>query len=78
MGGIQIWFHSFLNSALDGRDWSDSRPGRSNLKKRITGTFRIGGQVGLRADPDALGKKYKSLTPTGKGNANPLIFQSVV
>jgi len=26
--GVAVWLHLFLTSALDGGEWSDSRPGR--------------------------------------------------
>jgi hypothetical protein len=27
-GGVEVQFHSFLTSAIDGHEWSDSRPSR--------------------------------------------------
>jgi hypothetical protein len=31
--GVEVQLHSFLNSALDGGNWSASRPGRYTLWK---------------------------------------------
>jgi hypothetical protein len=38
-----------LNSALDGGEWSVSRPGRFTPRERASGTHWIGGWVGPRA-----------------------------
>jgi len=38
-----------LTSALDGGEWSASRPGRFALRERAPGTPCIGGWVGPRA-----------------------------
>jgi hypothetical protein len=40
--------HSLI-SALDGREWSASRPGRFTPRERVPGTHGIGGWVGPRA-----------------------------
>jgi len=29
-GGVKLWLHTFLISALDGGEWPDSSPGRFN------------------------------------------------
>ena len=42
--------HSFLTSATDGDEWSASRFGRFNHKKRVTGTRAIGCWMRPRAD----------------------------
>jgi hypothetical protein len=39
--------YSFLNSALDGGEWSASRPGRALPQGKDPGTLWIGGWVGL-------------------------------
>jgi hypothetical protein len=46
-----------LTSALDGGDWSASRPGRFSFRERASGTHCIGGSVGLRAGLDAVMKR---------------------
>jgi hypothetical protein len=43
---------SFLTSAVDGGDWSASRPGEGALSIHL-----IGGWVGPRASLDAVGKR---------------------
>jgi hypothetical protein len=48
---------AFFNSALDGVEWSDSRPGRFTPRERVFGAHWIGGWVGLRAGLDARAKK---------------------
>ena len=42
-GGVQIEFHSFLDSALDGDEWSNSPPGHS-LPLHILGQWLPGPQ----------------------------------
>jgi hypothetical protein len=44
--------YSFFTSALDGGEWSASRPGRALLPGKNPGTHWIGGWVGLRAGLD--------------------------
>jgi hypothetical protein len=46
--------HTFLTSALDGGEWSTSRPGRFTPRERAPGTHWIGGWVGPRAVLDAV------------------------
>jgi hypothetical protein len=43
-----------LNSALDGGEWSASRPVRFTFRERAPGTHWIGGWVGPRAVLDAV------------------------
>jgi hypothetical protein len=46
-----------LASALDGGEWSASRPGRFTPKERAPGTHWIGGLVGPRTVLDAVVKR---------------------
>jgi hypothetical protein len=46
-----------LTSALDGSEWSASRPSRFTPRERAPGTHRIGGWVGSRAIQDAVVKR---------------------
>jgi hypothetical protein len=48
-----------LTSALDGGEWSASRPGRCTPRERAPGTHWIGGWVGSRAILDAVVKLNK-------------------
>jgi len=43
-----------LTSALDGGEWSASRPGRFAPRERVPGTHWLGGWVGPRAVLDAV------------------------
>jgi hypothetical protein len=46
-----------LISALDGGEWSDSRPDRFTYEESAPGTHWIGGWVGPKAALDAANKK---------------------
>jgi hypothetical protein len=48
-GGVDIWTHVFLTSALVGGEWSASRPARFTPGERSSGTHWIGGSVDPRA-----------------------------
>jgi hypothetical protein len=53
---VREWRYSYTHSsisALDGGEWSASRPGRFTARERAPGTHRIGGWVGSRAVLDA-------------------------
>jgi hypothetical protein len=56
MGGVEILLHAFLTSALDGGEWSASRPSRFSPRERASGTHYIG-WVDLRAGLDAVVKR---------------------
>jgi hypothetical protein len=64
MGGVRIWIHIFLASALAGGQWSASRLGRFTPGERASCTHWIGGLVGPRACLDNVAKR-KFLTPPG-------------
>jgi hypothetical protein len=49
-GGVNVWIHVFLTSALVGGKWSASRPGHFTPGERVRGTHWIGGSVDTRAD----------------------------
>jgi hypothetical protein len=55
--GEEVQLHAFLTSALDGVEWSASRPGRFTPKERTPATHWIGGWVGPRAGLDAVVKR---------------------
>jgi hypothetical protein len=54
---VEIQLHAFLTSALDGGEWSASRPGRFTPRERAPGTHWIGGRVGSRAVLDTVVKR---------------------
>jgi hypothetical protein len=60
-GGVDVWIHIFLTSALAGGEWSVSRPGRFTPGERAPGTHWVGGWVGPRAGLDDV-EKRKFLT----------------
>jgi hypothetical protein len=43
--GVEVKLHAFLTSALDGDEWSASRPGRFTPRERVPSTHWIGGWV---------------------------------
>jgi hypothetical protein len=61
--------HSF-NSAIDGSEWSASRPGRFTPRETAPGTHRIGSWVGPRAVLDAMAKR-KIPAPAGNRTVEP-------
>jgi hypothetical protein len=65
-----------LTSALDGDEWSASRPGRSTFKERTPSTHWTGGWVGSRAVLDVVAKRK---IPSSRRESNPRtpIVQSV-
>jgi hypothetical protein len=63
-GGVDVYIHIFLTSALAGVEWSASRPSRFTLGERAPGTHLIGGWVDPRVRPDDM-EKRKILTLPG-------------
>jgi hypothetical protein len=57
-----------LTSALDGGEWSASRPGRLIPRERAPGTHWIGGWVGPRTVLDA---EVKRKIPSPRRKSNP-------
>jgi hypothetical protein len=62
--GVEILLHAFLTSALDGGEWSASRPGHFNPRERTPGTHWIGDWVGPSAGLDAVMRR-KFSAPIG-------------
>jgi hypothetical protein len=72
-GVLGEWRYSCKNSlisAIDGGEWSASRPGRFTHRERAPGTHWIGGWVGPRATLDAVVKR-KILSPRRDSNHRP-------
>jgi hypothetical protein len=69
-GGVDVWTHVFLTSALAGGEWSASRPCRFTAGERVPGTHWIGGRADPRAGLDDFGEK-KILHPTGTRTPTP-------
>jgi hypothetical protein len=72
-GGI---VNSFFDLALDGGEWSASRPGRFTPRERVPITHWIGGWVGPRAIMDAVVKR-KIPSPRLESNPRTPIVQPV-
>jgi hypothetical protein len=56
-GGVDVYIHIFLTSALAGGEWSASRPDRFIPVERVSGTHWIGVRVDLRAGLDDVEKR---------------------
>jgi hypothetical protein len=74
-GGRAPLIHS-LTSALDGGEWSASRPSRFTSRERAPGTHWIGGWVGTRAVLDPVMKR-KIPSPRRESNPRTPIVQPV-
>jgi hypothetical protein len=67
---MEVQLHAFLTSAVDGSEWSASRPGRFTLRERTPDTHWIGGYVGPRAGLDAVVRRK---IPSPYRNSNPSV-----
>jgi hypothetical protein len=47
-GGVDVYIHLFLTSALVAGEWSASRPSRFTQRESVSGTHWIGDWVGPR------------------------------
>jgi hypothetical protein len=56
-GGVEVYIHVFLTSALDGGEWSASRPGRFTPGEKTPGNHWTGVWVGPRASLDDVEKR---------------------
>jgi hypothetical protein len=63
-GGVDVWIHSSLTSALVGGEWSASHSGRFILGERVPRTRWTGSWVGRSVGVDDL-EKTKFLTLPG-------------
>jgi hypothetical protein len=61
----------FLTSALDGGEWSASRPCRFTHRERAPRTHWIGGWVGPQNRSERYGEEKKISYPAG--NINPVV-----
>jgi hypothetical protein len=55
-GGVDVYIHVFLTSALVGGEWSVSRSGRFTGGERASGIHWIGDWMGPRTGLDYTGK----------------------
>jgi hypothetical protein len=56
-GGVDVYIHIFLTSALVGGEWSASRPGRFTPGERAPGTHWLEGWVSPRVGLDDVEKR---------------------
>jgi hypothetical protein len=68
-GGVDVYIHVFLTSALAGGEWSASRPGRFTPEERAPGTHWIGGWAYPRAGLDDVKKRTFLTLPGFEGHA---------
>jgi hypothetical protein len=75
---MMAYWHTLhaLTSALDGGEWSASRPGRFTPRERAPGTHWIGGWVGPKAVLEAVVKR-KIPSPRRESNPRTPIVQPV-
>jgi hypothetical protein len=77
-GVLGEWRYSstFLTSALDGGEWSASRPSHFTPRERTPGTHWTGSWVGPRASLDTVSKR-KIPSPHRESNPNHPIVQTI-
>jgi hypothetical protein len=75
-GGVDVYRHAFLTSALDGGEWSASRLGRFTPRERAHGTHWVGGWVGPKTVLDAMVKR-KIPRPRRESNPRTPIVQPI-
>jgi hypothetical protein len=66
--GVEVQLHALLISALNGGEWSASRPNRFTPRERASGIHWIGGWVGPRAVLEAVAKRKN---PSLRRESNP-------
>jgi hypothetical protein len=57
---VDVYLQAFLTLALDGGEWSASRPGRFTPRERAPGTHWIGGWVGPQSHSGHSGEEKNS------------------
>jgi hypothetical protein len=73
-GGVAVYSHIFLTSALVGGEWSASRPCCFTPVEKAPGTHWTGGWMGLRADLDDVNRIFLTLSGA---ELRPLVVQPV-
>jgi hypothetical protein len=72
---VEVKINAFVTSALQGGEWSASRPGRFTSRERAPGTHWIGGWVGPR---DSLDTVMERKIPSPCRDSNPPIIKPVM
>jgi hypothetical protein len=79
-GGVDVYIHIFLTSALAGGEWSPSRPGRFTSGERSLSSYCIG-WVDPRAGLDDMEKRRfltlpeLELRPLGRRTRSQLLYR---
>jgi hypothetical protein len=68
----------FLTSALDGGEWSASRPGRFTPREIASGNHWTGGWVGPRADLEAVENRKIKISCSCQGMSKDSVIRSVM
>jgi hypothetical protein len=74
-GGLDVYIHIFLTSALAGSEWSTSCPGRCTAGERAPGTHWIGGWVDPRAGLDDV--ENRNTLPYRNSNPDLSVVQPI-
>jgi hypothetical protein len=74
-GGVAIYLHAFLTSAIQGGEWSAWRLSRFTPEERAPGTHWKGRWVGPRAGLDTVKRKIPSTSR--ESNSDSLVVQSI-
>jgi hypothetical protein len=74
-GGVNVYFHIFLISALAGVDWSASRPDSFSPGKEPP--IRIGQEVGWTPEPVSTTWRRGNSLPYRDSNSDPSVAQPV-
>jgi hypothetical protein len=73
-GGVNVYIHNFLTSALAEAEWSALCPDRFTPRERVAGTYFMWDWVDPRTGLDDLEKRKSSQD----SNSNPSVVQPVV
>jgi hypothetical protein len=68
MGGVDMYLQAFLTLALEGNEWSASRPSRFTSGEKAIGTYWMGDWEGPIAGLDAVAKRKN---PCPRPESNP-------
>jgi hypothetical protein len=74
-GGVDVYNHIFLTSALDGGEWSAPRPCRFTPGERVPG-FPLDRRLGGPQNRSGQCGEVKILDPTGTPNSDPSVVQT--
>jgi hypothetical protein len=76
-GGVNVWIHIFVTSALVGGEWSASRTYRFSLREEPPHSHCTGGWVDLRAGLDEVEKRQYLNLQVRSQSLNQLSWEQV-